>query len=72
MGKLEVYFENRLRDLSNEPSWSSFGHREGLQKLVAKQVIFSVLALRVCTSTAPLYLGAASLLGVIAKDILKP
>ena len=58
--------------LSNELSWSSFGHQEDLQTSVAKKVIFSVLAMRICTGVAPLYLGVVPLLGVIEKDILKP
>ena len=56
--------------LSNEPSWSSFGHREGLQMLAAKQAIFPVLGLCVCTSATPLYLGVVPLPGVIEKYIL--
>ena len=41
--------ESRQDMLSNELSWSSFGHREDLQILAAKRDFFLDLALRPCT-----------------------
>ena len=53
--------ETRQDKLSNELSWSSFGHREGLQNSAAKREIFLVLELRPWPGVVPLYLGATPL-----------
>ena len=68
--------ESREDMISNELSWSSFGHREGFQILASKREIFPVLALRPWPSATPLNLGIAPLpesqkntQGVNEKDI---
>ena len=70
--------ETRQDMISNELSWSSFGHPKGLQISAASQDIFPVLALRPWLSDTTLNLGTAPLpesqqktLGLNEKDILE-
>ena len=44
--KIKAFFESILDKISNELSWSSFGHREGLQSSVARRPNFLVQGLR--------------------------